>query len=222
MSFLFEQISKLKKAYFLILIIVLLIVINDAIILSDVYYINKNRIDITNKSLGTEVSVPKESTVNKYVDIKGAVKKPGVYKIDDNMIVNDVIKLAGLAKNATTDNINLSQKVKDQMVIVISNKNDLKNNIRKNNVVISGDTLINNQNQNNVEASNINGESNKLININTSSVDDLMLIPGIGKTKADAIIEYRENNQFNSIEDIKNVTGIGESLFEKIRLYITI
>ena len=66
-------------------------------------------------------------------------------------------------------------------------------------------------------------QEEKAVNINESTKEDLENIPGIGASKADAIIKYREENgPFNSIEDIKNVTGIGDSLYEKIKNYITV
>jgi len=67
-----------------------------------------------------------------------------------------------------------------------------------------------------------NDENNVLININTGTLEELMSIPNLGEVKAQSIIEYRTENRFNSIEDIMNVSGIGEKLFEKIKTYITI
>ena len=68
-----------------------------------------------------------------------------------------------------------------------------------------------------------NLEENKLININTSTKEELLTLPSIGSSKADSIIKYRqENGNFEKIEDIKNVSGIGDSLFEKIKDYITV
>ena len=65
-------------------------------------------------------------------------------------------------------------------------------------------------------------EENKLVNINTATIDELQTIKGVGESKAKSIIEYRKENKFIKIEDIKNVSGIGDSLFEKIKDYITI
>ena len=68
-----------------------------------------------------------------------------------------------------------------------------------------------------------NNEDDELVNINTANIDELMDIKGIGRSKAKAIIEYRDKNgNFNSIDDIKNVDGIGDSLFEKIKMYIKV
>ena len=163
-----------------------------------------------------------------YVDIKGAVKKPGVYKINSDKKIIDVITMAGgLMENANTDNINLSKKVTDEMVIIIYTNEEVKNS----NIV---DTVIkvidkecvcpNIQNDGciNTEINDSITNVNKTININTATLDELMSINGLGEAKAKAIIKYREENgYFKIIDDLLNVSGIGEALFEKIKEYIT-
>ena len=163
-----------------------------------------------------------------YVDIKGAVKKPGVYKINSDKKIIDVITMAGgLMENANTDNINLSKKVTDEMVIIIYTDEEVKNS----NIV---DTVIkvidkecvcpNIQNDGciNTEINDSITNVNNIININTASLEELMSINGLGEAKAKAIIKYREENgYFKIIDDLLNVSGIGEALFEKIKEYIT-
>ena len=163
-----------------------------------------------------------------YVDIKGAVKKPGVYKINSDKKIIDVITMAGgLMENANTDNINLSKKVTDEMVIIIYTNEEVKNS----NIV---DTVIkvidkecvcpNIQNDGciNTEINDSIANVNKTININTATLEELMSINGLGEAKAKAIIKYREENgYFKIIDDLLNVSGIGEALFEKIKEYIT-
>lgn len=163
-----------------------------------------------------------------YVDIKGAVKKPGVYKINSDKKIIDVITIAGgLMENANTDNINLSKKVTDEMVIIIYTDEEVKNS----NIV---DTVIkvidkecvcpNIQNDGciNTEINDSITNVNNIININTASLEELMSINGLGEAKAKAIIKYREENgYFKIIDDLLNVSGIGEALFEKIKEYIT-
>lgn len=163
-----------------------------------------------------------------YVDIKGAVKKPGVYKINSDKKIIDVITMAGgLMENANTDNINLSKKVTDEMVIIIYTDEEVKNS----NIV---DTVIkvidkecvcpNIQNDGciNTEINDSITNVNNIININTATLEELMSINGLGEAKARAIIKYREENgYFKIIDDLLNVSGIGEALFEKIKEYIT-
>lgn len=185
-----------------------------------------------------------------FVDIKGAVKKPGVYEITEGMIVNDVITLAeGLTSSAYTNNINLSKKIQDEMVIYIYTKSEFKNLTKEKEVVEkviekiivnescditesiqSGETIIENNSENsqnsNVSEENKVVEESKdstLVNINTASVTELQTLSGIGLSKAEAIIKYRNTNGlFKTIEELKNVSGIGDSTFENIKNYITI
>ena len=159
-----------------------------------------------------------ENNEKQYIDIKGSVKKPGVYEIKKNDRVIDAINMAGgLLKNANTSNVNLSQKLTSEMVIYISNNNEIKNNNNK----ISCDTKCKVEV---IEVNNCVDENNKenKININTATVEDFTNLHGIGESKAKSIIQYRETNgDFKSIEDIKNISGIGESLFNKIKDNIT-
>ena len=158
------------------------------------YTVNKEE-DIINKDNEEEYI---------YVDIKGEVINPNVYKIKKGLRVIDVINLAGgLTEESDTSNINLSKIVTDEMVIVIKSKNNEE-------VYIDSDVDINNNN------------NNQLIDINTCTIDELLTLPGIGKSKANNIIEYRKKNKFNTINDIMNVSGISESLFNKIKEYIKV
>lgn len=172
------------------------------IILSVVVIIRKNKLVNNNYIVESNIVKDNEEVIEEYiyVDIKGEVNNPNVYKVNNNLRVIDIINLAGgLTENADTSNINLSKIVTDEMVIVIKNKED-------NVSYIDSDISIN----------------SKLININTCSMDELLSLPGIGESKAKNIIEYRNSNKFNKLEDIMNVSGISESLFNKIKEYITI
>ena len=159
-----------------------------------------------------------------YVDIKGAVKKPGVYKVPSGSIVNDVIKLAGgLKSNAYTSNINLSQVTTKEMVIYIYTNSEIK----KLSTTVTSDTKCT---TNVIEVNNcvstttkVNTETNSnKVNINTACKEELMTLSGIGESKAIAIIKYREENKFISVEDLKNVSGIGDSLYDSIKDNITV
>lgn len=160
-----------------------------------------------------------------FVDIKGAVKKPGVYELDsDAKVIDAISKAGGLTKKADTKNINLSAHVKDEMVIYIFSKNELKSTTITSSVpyttnVINYDNCISTTSS--VEKDTTSTTSN-LVNINTASKDELMTLSGIGSSKADQIILKRMENRFTKIEDIMTVSGIGESAFAKIKDNITV
>lgn len=146
------------------------------------------------------------SNINKIiVEIKGEVKNPDVYEIDDGSIIRDLINMAGgLTEEANIDGINRAEKLRANQLIVIPNK-DSTNNIIISNSVSTGDS------------------SEGIININTATLSELQNINGIGEVKAQSIIDYREKNGgFKSIEEIKNVDGIGSKTFEKIKDQISI
>ena len=168
------------------------------------------------------------------VDIKGAVKNPGVYEVKEDTIINDLIELAGgLNEDADTSIINLAKKVKNEDLIIIYTKEEVENSNVVDTVVkvvdkecvcpnIKNDGCINNEVDSTISNFNDSDDEKGLVNINTASKEELMSITGIGESKADAIIEYRKSNKFNSIEDIKNVSGIGNALYEKIKDYIEV
>lgn len=160
-----------------------------------------------------------------YVDIKGAVKKPGVYKVSKGTIVNDLIVLAGgLKSNASTKYINLSYVLNESEVIYIYTTNEVKNVSVKSecNCPTVDISSCNNSSIVTNNGSNSNVSSGK-ININTASLEELVNIPGVGESKAKDIIEYRNtNNGFKSIDEITNVSGIGESTYNKIKEYIEV
>ena len=176
-----------------------------------------------------------------YVDVKGYVSNPGVYKLKKDSIVNDVLLAAGgIKENADTICVNLSKKVYDEMVIYVHSKDEIKE--MENNGKINKDDInlcpnIENasytpyKEESDIKQEETNSKTDEKkdstpkekVNINTSDIDTLTTLPNIGKSKAQAIISYREKNgNFKSIEDIINVSGIGESTFEKIKDYITI
>lgn len=162
-----------------------------------------------------------------YVDIKGMVKNPGIYKMNSSDRVNDVIiDAGGLLKGANTRYINLSKKVSDEMVIVIYSESEIEEKLsvidKVDEVPCLCESSINESCLINESVSEISEEQNsRLININTATKENLMTLPGIGESKAEDIIEYRNSTKFEKIEDIKEVSGIGESIFSKIKDLIT-
>ena len=155
------------------------------------------------------------------VEIKGEVVSPGVYELPVNSRVIDLINLAGgLTEHAVLANINQAKKLADEMVVVIYNQNDLIEQVRTEYVYlectcpeVKNDACIEEEK---VEENNQNIENTK-ISINTASLEELMTLSGIGEKTATKIIEYRKENLFENFEDIKNVSGIGDSLYEKIK-----
>ena len=208
---------------------IILILLGVSTLLSGVIFVlyknnqgkNEEVIDIfkeKDEKIEKEENKPEE-TKNVFVDIKGMVTTPGVYQVDSTSRVNDVINMAGgLLEGADTSYVNLAKIVTDEMTIIINSKEEILEKYKEEVCIcncpeITNDACIENN-------SNPNDE---IININTASKEELTKVPGIGESKASSIIEYREKNgPFTSAEDIKKVSGIGDTLFEEIKVYITV
>ena len=151
-----------------------------------------------------------EYTENKnhiYVYLSGEVESPGVYKLENEARFYQAIELAGgMTKNAQKEYLNLAETVYDgQQIHILSKKEYKKSQEQDTDIVQNTDS------------------DNALININTATPEELQSLSGIGETRAKAIIEYREKNgKFQTIEEIKNVSGIGDSTFENIQNDITV
>lgn len=211
--------SNLKKIFLILLGISIILVGVIFIIYKNNQSINEDVVDIFKEETIEEKEEPKKEIKKIIVDIKGMVANPGVYEVEEGKRVNDIILLAGgLLDNADTSLINLAKIVEDEMTIIIySNKEVIEK--YKEEVCVCDCPLINNS----ACIENNDKEENKIININTGDYNELMKIPGIGESKAKSIIKYREEyGNFNTIEDIKKVSGIGDSLFEDIKEYITV
>ena len=146
----------------------------------------------------TEVSTTQETVI--FVDIKGAVKNPGVYQMKSGDRVKDALDAAGgLTGEADSQKVNLAQRVEDQMVIVVPKVGEEVTEIP------SGVTSK--------EAA-----KDGKVNINTATVEELKTLKGVGEKKAEAIIEYRKKNgSFKTKEDLMKVRGIGKKLFESFQ-----
>ena len=170
-----------------------------------------------------------ETNESIYVEVKGAVQNPGVYAMNEQDLINDAINLAGgFLDNAYTDNINLSKKVTDELVIFVYTEKEYRNSTYSNTTSSNNDYQIDNALKNKVsiitsDSTNSDTETSSLININLASITELMTLPGIGETKANNIISYREENGFfKAIEEIKNVSGIGDATFDQFKALITV
>lgn len=142
-----------------------------------------------------------------FVDIGGAVKKPGVYQVSDDTRLFQVIEMAGgLTENADADHVNRASFVEDGQKIIIPVKGS----------EISNDSVPAS------EYTDPQVQDDDLININTASADELKTLTGVGDVTAEKIIEYRSRKAFKSKEDIMSVDGIGSKTFEKIKDRITV
>jgi len=209
------------------------------------FYLESNEEDSDVALANNEVIKEKTETSSKInVEIKGAVEKPGVYNLTTTNIINDLVTIAGgFKENAYTDNINLSKKMEDQMVVYVYTKKEYaKLNVKEkpseiktckcpdidiSKCIDTGKSVIENKPGSEVSAPNNeevnNSTETSLVNINNANITELMTLNGIGEAKAKAIVEYREaNGNFVNLEDIKNVSGISDTIYDKIKNYITI
>lgn len=143
-----------------------------------------------------------------YVDIKGAVKVPGIYQLKNQQRIWDALALAGgVSEEADTAQVNYAQKVKDQMIIYVPKKGE--------SVAQSLETLQ-------VSAPAQQNQEEK-INVNTATEAELQTISGIGAKKAQEIIRFRdEQGPFKTVEELKNVPGIGEKTVERLKDMLTV
>ena len=186
--------------------IILAFVCSLVLIIGGLFYFNKNKTEdysgVSFSNISNETNNKDEKAENRhdekiFVDVKGAVKHPGVFETTKDKRVKDLIEEAGgLLDDADTSTLNLSQKVKDQMVIYVLKHGEKPKQI----------------------SDSSSSSNTDVININTANKEQLMKISGVGKTKAEAIISYREKNgDFKKKEDITKVRGIGKATFEKIK-----
>ncbi|EME7218921.1 helix-hairpin-helix domain-containing protein [Enterococcus faecium] len=169
-------------------------------------------------SSSEENQLPEGNTVEEdvrpkvmYTDIKGSVKEPGIYSFSSEERVYDVLKRAGgLLEEADSDRINFSAKIEDQQVLYIpAVGEELPEHL---------DQLVSPEGK----QSTADSEPSK-ININTASPSELQQIPGIGSVKAQEIIRFREENgSFQKVEDLQEISGIGEKTVEKLKNFVTI
>lgn len=176
-----------------------------------------------------EIETPTKNDVIQ-VDIKGAVKKPGVYELSENSRVKDAIeKSGGLLENAFLNTINLSKRLEDEMVVIIYTKEEMDAFLQEETRTLKQEnTCICPKIENDacIESTITNKENttnSKQVSLNHGSKEDFESLTGIGPSKAEAIIKYRnEHGKFETIEEIKNVSGIGEATYEKIKDNLTL
>lgn len=204
---------------------IIVIAIAGIVAIAIMYFIyNKNQvkedINIENEILVNNVSTNENNTNDDIViiHITGSVKNPGIVKLKEGSRIEDAIEAAGgLTENADITRVNLAYVVEDGTKIKIPSASE--EDIGDEDIIDSksGDNIIIEENA--VPSNN----STQTININKATEKEFETLPGIGPSLASKIIEYRnQNGKFESIEDIKNVNGIGDNKYEKIKDLITV
>lgn len=167
------------------------------------------------ETLEEDTSIINEDSIDRnkiIVEIKGEVAKPDVYQLEEGSIIKDLIDMAGgVTEEADLSRINRAEELLNHELIIIGNINDET----ESSVVQNSSTSS--------SSGNNSDKGSTLININTADLEQLKEITGIGNIKAQSIIDYREaNGGFKSLEELKNVDGIGDKTFEKIKDQITL
>lgn len=149
-----------------------------------------------------------------YVDVAGEVKTPGVYQVNSGSRIFEVIqKAGGLTDKADTGTINQADKVKDGDKIIVPGKGSKTAAGDQIQAAGGGGTRL----------EGTGGNLSPLININSADSTELQKIPGVGPATAEKIIQYRmQNGSYKKTEDLKNVSGIGDKIYEKMKSMITV
>ncbi len=160
-----------------------------------------------------ESTLPEPVSTTVLVDVKGAVKHPGVYPLTTEERIIDAITMAGgVTEKADTKTMNYAQKLQDEMIIYIPEQGEEVP------VTIAPTTPTTS-----AQTATTSATTTNTVNINLADEAALMTIPGIGPAKAKSIIQYRtDQGQFTKIEDIKNISGIGDKTFEKLKDFISV
>lgn len=210
------MLEKVNKKIIIVIIIVVLII-------GGIYYLiqsNKEEEfinDFNNEQNIIDQNVEENTKIEKneiVIDISGEVVNPGVIKLEEGSRIIDAIQMAGgVTNNANLSKVNLAYLLEDAQKIYIPNKNEeISEYVTKENA----DSVISSSNKDKVS----NNEK-LMVNINTANESELEKLPGIGPSIAIKIVNYRkENGKFSTIEDIKNVSGIGNSKYNNIKEFI--
>ena len=138
------------------------------------------------------------------VDVKGAVKTPGIYDLPVGSRINDAVqKAGGLTDNADSKSINLAQKISDEALVYVPTKGEDTSQATQSNTS--------------------NSKENKKVNLNKASLEELKQVKGLGAKRAQDIIDHRDSNgKFKSVDELKKVSGIGTKTIEKLKEYVTV
>ena len=138
------------------------------------------------------------------VDVKGAVKSPGIYDLPVGSRINDAVqKAGGLTDNADSKSINLAQRISDEALVYVPTKEEATSQ--------------------EMPSSTSNSKENKKVNLNKASLEELKQVKGLGAKRAQDIIDHRDSNgKFKSVDELKKVSGIGAKTLEKLKEYVTV
>lgn len=179
-----------KKTVFKIIILAIILI--SSLIIKCTAKPNTKVIADDNKNKDVKTEKIEDNIV---IDISGEIKNPGIYKMKGRVRLYEIIdKAGGLKEEANINSINQARYVKDGEKIIIPSS----------------------RNSQGMDKESISNENN-LVNINTASKEELLKLPGIGEVTAEKIINYRDNNNFTKIEDLKNVNGIGMATYNKLK-----
>ncbi|MDQ8693101.1 helix-hairpin-helix domain-containing protein [Streptococcus sp. IsoGale022] len=178
--------------------------------------------EVTSSSSSTEEEEEKvvaktkgeEESEQVTVDIKGAVKNPGVYELRAGARVHEAIqKAGGLTADAEAKSINQAQKLTDEAVVYVAKIGEEGADVTQGGQHQAGAS----------DSAGASGGKSDKVNLNTATEAELQTISGIGQKRASDIIAYRESNgRFKSVDDLKKVSGIGDKTLEKLKEYVTV
>lgn len=222
---------KQKKIIAIILIIVVVIAYYYLYLKNSTEEISNQNLEINNTQESNQTNETKKETQETIiVHVSGAVNIEGIVELDSgSRIANAIEKAGGVKENADMTDINLAYPLEDGMKIHIPTKEEteaIKNNestIAESYVTSSSGGINSEELTNSTQGNSASTTSRGKVNINTASQEELDALPGIGPSIASKIIDYREQNgKFNSIEEIKEVSGIGDAKYDKIKDSITV
>lgn len=168
----------------------------------------------------TSSSEEAEAIADLYVDLKGWVRRPGVYRLSPGSRLMDLIEDAGgLLEGAAEDQLNMASLLEDQMVVRVYSVDEVRQALEQS----GADDLSSSFLLSECSSSNSGNEENELVNINTADQATLETLPNIGPAKAAKIITYRQQEgSFSKIEQLMEVSGIGSKTFESLKDQITV
>ena len=222
---------KQKKIIAIILIILVIIAYYYLYLKNSTEEISNQDLEVNNTQESNQTNeTEKETEDTIVVHISGAVNIEGIVELEaGSRIANAIEKAGGVKENADMTDINLAYPLEDGMKIHIPTKEETEANKNNENmidesyIISSSGGVSSKEDTNSTQGSSSTSTSSKKVNINTATQEELDTLPGIGPSIASKIIDYREQNgKFNSIEEIKEVSGIGDAKYEKIKDSITI